>query len=493
MPNQTILQFFHWYASQDGQWWNYCAAEAKRIAQLGFTAVYLPPAYKSAWGKGEPGYAVYDLYDLGEFDQKGTVPTRYGTKEDYLRCIGELHNHKLAVIADIVMNHRLGGDEEETFKARIVHNDNRNEFASEEHEVTGYTRFKFPGRKEKYSAFEWDHRCFTGIGKHDNDQVTIYSILNEYGDKWEKLLEDEMGNYDFLMGADVEFRNESVREELIKWGTWYIETTNLDGFRLDAVKHITPSFIREWLHAMRSHFKKDFFCVSEYWRNDHTILLEYINATEGATQLFDVPLHYNFHIASKQGKDFDLSKLLEGTLLQHKPELTVTFVENHDTQPLQCLESVVDHWFKPLAYAVILLREQGIPVVFYPCLYGASYTDKKGDEEFNINMARVEELETLIKARRDLAYGLQIDYFDHPNVAGWVRQGVDNKKNSGLAVLISNSEDGFKEMDMGKANAGKTYHDLCGHVSEVLTTDEHGKCTFLVKGGSVSVWAIKTR
>jgi alpha-amylase len=54
----------------------------------------------------------------------------------------------------------------------------------------------------------------------------------------------------------------------------------------------------------------------------------------------------------------------------------VTLVGNHDTQPLQALEAPVESWFQPLAYALVLLRESGVPCVFYPDLYGARYTDK---------------------------------------------------------------------------------------------------------------------
>ncbi|MFP1495627.1 hypothetical protein ACLB1Q_02310 [Escherichia coli] len=38
----------------------------------------------------------------------------------------------------------------------------------------------------------------------------------------------------------------------------------------------------------------------------------------------------------------------------------MTLVANHDTQPLQALRAPVEPWFKPLAYALILLRENGI-------------------------------------------------------------------------------------------------------------------------------------
>src|SRR4030095_6749197 len=95
------------------------------------THVWLPPAYKSSQGTGEPGYAVYDLYDLGEFDQKGTVRTRYGTKQEYLDCIKAIHDNGMDVIADIVLNHKHGGDEAELVKVQQVNADNRTEYVGE--------------------------------------------------------------------------------------------------------------------------------------------------------------------------------------------------------------------------------------------------------------------------------------------------------------------------------------------------------------------------
>ena len=71
--NLTIFQFFHWYYSTEGNLWKHAADKAPHLAKLGITHVWLPPAYKSGKGTDEPGYAAYDLYDLGEFDQKGTV------------------------------------------------------------------------------------------------------------------------------------------------------------------------------------------------------------------------------------------------------------------------------------------------------------------------------------------------------------------------------------------------------------------------------------
>ena len=83
MNNLTLFQFFHWYYSTEGNLWLHASDKAEELASMGVTHVWLPPAYKSAFGTEEPGYAVYDLYDLGEFDQKGSVRTRYGTRQEY--------------------------------------------------------------------------------------------------------------------------------------------------------------------------------------------------------------------------------------------------------------------------------------------------------------------------------------------------------------------------------------------------------------------------
>ena len=75
--------------------------------------------------------------------------------------------------------------------------------------------------------------------------------------------------------------------------------------------------------------------------------------------------------------------LLDCSVMRQRELNAVTFVENHDSQPLQALESVVEPWFKPLAYALILLRREGYPCVFYPDYYGAEYEDRGRDGQMH--------------------------------------------------------------------------------------------------------------
>jgi alpha-amylase len=483
--NLTFFQFFHWYYSSEGNLWKHAVDKAPHLSHLGITHVWLPPAYKSWKGTEEPGYAVYDLYDLGEFDQKGSVRTRYGTRQEYLDAIKAIHDNGMDVVADIVINHKHGGDEAELVPVQQVNADNRTEYVGEPLTKEAHTKFTFPGRNKQYSEFIWDWHCFSGIDEWDN----IYLIQNEYTNgQWEELVEEEKGNFDFLMGADIEFRNPYVRDELKYWGQWYVEQTGVDAFRLDAVKHISYQFMNEWLDHLRNHFKKNILAIGEYWRHDVSHLLKYIDATGGRVQLFDVPLHFNFYNASMQGVDYDMRTIFDNTLVREKPELAITFVDNHDTQPLQSLQSPVDYWFKPLAYALILLREQGIPCVFYPSIYEARYTDHVDGADVYVEMNGIPCVEDMLKVRKLLACGGQKDYFDHGNTIGWVREGTEENQLSGCAVVMTNGLGGEKVMEVGKSRSGKSYINICGNREEKVVIDENGMGKFYVHDKTVAVW-----
>jgi alpha-amylase len=237
---------------------------------------------------------------------------------------------------------------------------------------------------------------------------------------------------------------------------------------------------------MRAHAQRDLLIIGEYWTADeHEELAAYIQKTEERTLLFDSVLHYRLHQAA--GGDYDLRQLFDNTLTARYPHLSVTFVENHDTQPLQALESTVQAWFRPLGYACILLREQGLPCVFYTDLYGARYADK-GHE---VVMQPVTELPVLLNARKQYAYGPQQDHFAAPDLIGWVRQGINEKPGSGCAVVISNRQGGKIGMQMGAQHAGRSFHNLL-NTQQQVTLDQEGKADFFVEGSGVAVWVAVT-
>ena len=232
---------------------------------------------------------------------------------------------------------------------------------------------------------------------------------------------------------------------------------------------------------MRNHAQKNVFAVGEYWSSDINRLRRYIDQTEGKMHLFDAPLHYNFHFASKSGSSFDMGSILNNSLVKENPLLAVTIVENHDTQPLQSLESVVEPWFKPLAYAIILLRDEGYPCVFAADYYGAHYKDKGYDIWLQSHRWMID---TFIHARQKNTFGQRRDYFDHRHCIGWTFSG--DETHTSMAVVMTNFHDDLKWMETGKADT--QYHDITNHCSEIITTNEHGWAAFRTLGGKVSVW-----
>jgi alpha-amylase len=275
-----------------------------------------------------------------------------------------------------------------------------------------------------------------------------------------------------------------VRAELFNWGEWYTGFTGVDGFRLDAVKHIPASFYKDWFAHLRAKFpQRELFGVGEYWSGGVDELNNYLGATGGCMRLFDVPLHFKFMEAGQKGRDFDLSKIFDGTLVQRNPLMSVTFVDNHDSQPGQALQSWVADWFKPLAYALILLRKDG-----YPCLFYGDYFGNPGDERGHKKLVSHRKLiDDMLQARAKFTHGEQIDYFDHPTCVGWTWTG-DAAHPHALAVVMSTADDGAKRMKTTRA--GATFRDVTGHWPDPITTDESGEADFRCPAGKLSIWCM---
>jgi alpha-amylase len=493
--NKTFIQFFEWYLPADGNHWNRFKEEINQLLSKGITAAWLPPAYKGTRGSESEGYDVYDIFDLGEFDQKNTVATKYGTKQQYINAINTARQAGLQVYIDVVLNHMGGAEEKEKIRVRKVDPADRTKFISDEMEIEAFTRFTFPGRAGKYSDFKWNHECFTGLDYADDlKETAIFSIINKYGEDWEPLVDNEKGNFDYLILNDIETRNPEVRQEFKKWIKWYYDTVPFDGVRLDAVKHINPSFFIEWLDYLRAEVKPDIFVVGEYWLSDDiSVLLKYVEATGKRMSLFDAPLHHNISEASNLKSEYDLRNIFKDSLVSFHPDLAVTFVDNHDTQPLQSLEEFTEHWFKPHGYALILLREAGYPCVFYPDLYGTKYsgTNKDGVHT-EVELPVVDSLVDLLYLRKEYAYGEQTDYFDDPNCIGWVRKGIAEKAGSGCVVLISNrdSDVSSKRMEVGGKFAGKYFYDYLNKDAAPVLIDDIGFSEFQVSAASVACWIV---
>lgn len=468
---ETMLQFFQWYTRADGFQYTRLRRWAPKLGQLGYTMIWLPPAYKGASGKKDNGYAPYDLYDIGEFNQKGSIRTKYGNVKQYKAAIDACHKASIQVIADIVFNHRMGADEEEVVLVRNVDPQNRTVFLTAPYPTKLYTRFLFANRKGKYSPLIWDASYFKAT---DRNQKNQYQILLFEGKKWDEKVSKEQGNFDFIMGLDVDTLNPKVKDALETWGIWYTNRFTLDGYRLDAIKSIDATFFTEWLSTMHAKTTVGPFSVGEYWSASLEELKGYLAACNYCMRLFDVPLHYNLHNASCSSGNYDVRTLFNGTLSQAMPDYAVAFVDNHDTQPTQALESWVMDWFKTSAYALILLGECQVPCVFLGDVQGISKTKNPP----------VPLLNEMVWIRNHLLEGPYANLCDQdPQKCCWMMLGPH-------PVLVLFTIGGPKTRTVRFPQyAGCSFVDITRE-NQIVHLDEKGIGTFDCLGGCCSIYLL---
>ncbi len=98
---EAVLQYFNTS-------WKEIERRIPEVAEAGYTSLWLPPPSKGASGTYSVGYDPFDRFDLGDKNQSGSVPTRYGTKADLLRLVEVAQRFGLRVYFDNVMAHTAG-------------------------------------------------------------------------------------------------------------------------------------------------------------------------------------------------------------------------------------------------------------------------------------------------------------------------------------------------------------------------------------------------
>ena len=340
------------------------------------------------------------------------------------------------------------------------------------HKIRAWLGFDFEGRGEKYSRqkYHCEHFNGTDFDESSPDEKGIFKIIDG-GKNWAQDVCTEFGNFDYLLLANFDSSNSEVRSDAKRWGEWITNELSLSGFRIDAIKHISRDFAKDWIGHLNGVFGSNrLFFLGEYWAPPAGAaeLCDFLDKMEHSMSLYDPGLVTRFSILSKTERA-DLRTVFDGTLVQARPTSAVTLVRNHDTQPGELLETPIEPWFFPLAYALILLRRDGYPCVFYGDLYGIRGPKPHGPTCNG-------KLPDLILARKLYAYGKQNDYFDAPNCIGWTREGTMDRPD-GVAVLMSNAGIGKKKMKVGKTHAGEVWVDVMGLSPDVKIGRKEGVFT----------------
>ena len=386
----VIMQAFYWdcpkHEGKEFEWWNFLTEKLSELNNSGFTALWLPPATKGAnlFGSMSMGYDPYDFYDLGEFDQRGHIPTWFGTRNELETLITKAHDYNMQVYADMVLNHTNGADKEEI------------------NPLDGKKRWTKYNPASKKFFRDW----------------TCYHPSNF--ERWD--------NESFQDMPDLCHRNPDVYKSLMEYARWLIEDIGFDGFRYDFVKGYGVWLINaiiERLYFKNGNNKYSPFGVGEYWGDDASVT-KWLKETNS---LSDNPITaFDFALRGRLKDLCDTYGFSLRTLTQHGTLLTdglsnwaVTFVENHD---IVRDNPIIND--KMLAYAYILTHEG------YPCIFWLDY--------YNLELARDGQsgsIAALVRVHEDYAGGATTILYCDDNLYIMQRQG--NGVQKGLVFVLNNS------------------------------------------------------
>lgn len=302
------------------------------IAGLGCTAIWLSPVF----GNNDGAYHGYNINNYLDIDP------RFGTKQDLIDLVEAAHNYRkngspfpIRIILDVVINH--SGDNW-AYPGGYGYN-----YCNDQQFPFGYWR-------DTQKPFPSDLRNPDYYHRKGNMNNWDASPENQNGDLCG--LKD-FANDDDQIGSEV-------INALIKIHAYWLKEADIDGFRVDAIKHMGAlacsrfcSNIREYAYSLG---KRGFFLFGELAVPDDDILDRYIgpntSKSDDQTVFFGIDSVLDFPLA--EGKYNDpahrpLRDVLKGqagpeTLFsrleaQHKRALNrgeigrylVTFVDNHDS------------------------------------------------------------------------------------------------------------------------------------------------------------------
>lgn len=255
-PAEVILQFFN-------NTWNEIAEEIPELAEVGYSALWLPPPQKASGGLSV-GYDLWDPFDLGGKDQRSSIKTRYGTEAELLRLIETAHRFGMRVYFDNIMNHRafdVPGWDENT-PVDIYPGMLPEDFHLRKTE-DGFYR-KWDNTVNWGSTWEVQNRNLSDLIDIAHETPNANFGSNE-GDSHPKISFVRHPNnpeyYDYhptgycgfgnatlttnVIAANADFFKEDVGGYLMRSVRWLIDRTKVDGLRLDAVKHVPGYFFGE--------------------------------------------------------------------------------------------------------------------------------------------------------------------------------------------------------------------------------------------------------
>lgn len=328
---------------------------------LGVGAIWLSPVFKNRQEQ-QGSYHGYGIQDFLQIDP------RFGTTEDLRQLVRQAHERGMYVILDIILNHTgdnwaYPGD---------------------------YSYYYWPEAPGPFDFGSW-REVDPAPGLQVDDAVWPQELQHPECYKrrgqiqnWSD--EQEAINGDFLSLKELEVNRPEVLDTLIRVYKYWIGTADIDGFRIDTVKHMESSATALFCNAIREYARRigkhNFFLFGEVVADD-AVLQRYIGRNSripGTNERFpsldaclDFPLYF---MLEEVIKGFAPPSLLRDRYERFRSlyadhgqagEYFVTFVDNHDqmSRPYRRFLHGNRHTAQAALAIGYLLTTPGVPCLYY--------------------------------------------------------------------------------------------------------------------------------
>ncbi len=344
--------------------WRGITSRLDYIRGLGATAIWISPVVAN-WERTDyqDGYHGYWAADF-------TAPnSHFGTLEDLRELVAEAHARDMKVIVDVVTNH--------TGRVFFYDLDRDGEVDEGEQEPA----FSADGPYDTPIVWLGDRpnvfrQAADGVVVTELDEEDFHrrGRITSYGEGAQK----ELG--DFPTGLrDLDTEKEEVLQDLVDTYAHWVELTDVDGYRLDAVPHVPQAFWLEFSYRLRERLdaigKHRFLLLGEVFNADPTVLSTY-TAAGGLDSVFDFSLKRELidgvildgepastAVGALQDYRSDYPSLPHRCGVELSPwEARVAFADNHDMPRLRYW---LDDPFAAELAMTVLFTIDAIPSIYY--------------------------------------------------------------------------------------------------------------------------------
>ncbi|KAB2813841.1 alpha-amylase family glycosyl hydrolase [Phaeocystidibacter luteus] len=295
------------------------------IQNLGITGLWVGPLLENNEFKASyHGYAITDHY---------LIDPRFGTHEEYLDLVDQLHERDMKMVMDVVYNHF--GDQ--------------------------HYLFLDPPSADWFNQWE----------EYTQTNYRATALMDPYASETERKRMSD-GWFDKHM-PDVNQRNPHVAKWLIQNSMWWIDNFGIDAFRIDTYAYPDQRFMADLDRELLERYP-DFFIFAETWVHHEPTQFWFMQENENRE--FNSHLQsvtdFQFYFALKEaltsstGWANGLAKVyyvLAHDYMYEDPYRLVTFVDNHDEGRFYGM--IGQDMRKYKMGLGLMLTTRGIPCTYY--------------------------------------------------------------------------------------------------------------------------------